>query len=101
MVFIIVNEHLESCYSNEDGEKIYNLIYKELKDGRKITISFEGVNSVTSSFVNTSFIELLNDFTFEYIKNSIEFKKTSKPLRDIITKRFAFEVKKEKELVAN
>jgi hypothetical protein len=94
MVKIIVADHLGRCYSNEDGQKLYDLIKRELQYGNKVTVSFEGIDTVTSSFVNSALIELLNDHSFETIKAFIKFEGTRKSIGNLIKSRFDFEVYK-------
>lgn len=61
-------------------------------------MSFSGVNGVPTSFSNSAFIELLNDFTFEYIKQYITFIDTSPQINKMLNKRFHYEVVKRKEV---
>lgn len=92
MVKIIVADHVGRCYSNEDGQKLYNLLKRELQSGNKVTVSFDGIDTVTTSFVNSSLIELLNDYSFETIKAFINFEGTKKSIGNLIKNRFNFEV---------
>lgn len=48
--------------------------------------------ALNSSFVNSAFIELLNDYIFNFIKNNIRFVDSTKQINDIIKSRFAFEI---------
>ena len=94
MVTINITDHVGRCYSNEDGKVIQHLLKKHLVAGNKITVSFGNVGAVTSSFVNTAFIELLNEYDFDYIKKSIRFVNSTKQINDMIKNRFSFEVKR-------
>ncbi|MCK2020669.1 STAS-like domain-containing protein [Peribacillus frigoritolerans] len=66
-----------------------------------ITISFKNVDGVTSSFINTALIELLDDYDFSVIKKHLNFINSSKQINDIIKSRFSFEVNRRKNLVAS
>lgn len=101
MVVVNVLNHVERCYSNEDGTKIFKLLTKYLNKGEIVILSFEGVNSLTSSFTNTALIELLKEYDFNYIKNNLRFTNSNKNINEMIKHRFAFEVKrmKQKELI--
>ena len=55
----------EACITLEDGDKIYNLIYPELMDGRPVELDFGGVSILFSPFFNAAFGRLLKDFTPE------------------------------------
>lgn len=88
---INIKDHVERCYSNEDGKIILDLIKKSFEDGETATLSFAGINSVTSSFTNTAFIELLKEYEFNYIKKNLRFIDSNKLINDMIKSRFTFE----------
>lgn len=95
---IRVNVHIGRCYSNDDGSIIYNLILPLLRQGKNISVSFDGIDSVTSSFVNSAFLVLLDHFDFDFIKTHISFVHSTKQINDMIRDRFIFEVKKRDQL---
>ncbi|MEB9549522.1 STAS-like domain-containing protein [Bacillus cereus] len=99
MVTINVLNHVEGCYSNDDGYVILNLIKKAFKDNKQVTVSFEGVNSVTSSFVNSAFIELLNWYDFNFIRSNLHFTNSTKQINSTIKHRFQFETSQKKEVM--
>lgn len=94
---IKVMDYVEKCYSNSDGEIIFNIINKAFKESNKIIVSFEGVTSLNSSFVNSAFIELLDKYDFSIIQEKIQFKDSTSQINRIIKERFNFEVSR-KEL---
>ncbi|MGE6670963.1 STAS-like domain-containing protein [Bacillus altitudinis] len=94
-----VLDHVERCYSNNDGKIIQTMVKSAFRNDEKITLSFEGVDGVTSSFVNTALIDLLEEFSFDFIKNHIAFSDTNSQINKLINDRFKFEVKKRKSLV--
>lgn len=98
---INVLDHVERCYSNEDGKIILHLLKRALKSGETVEVSFEGVNSLTSSFTNTALIELLKDFEFVHIKKHLRFINTNRTINGMIRDRFEFESQRynNKELV--
>ena len=85
-------DHVKHCYTQDDGFVIFNLVYPRLKEGKPVEISFDGVTTVPSSFVNTAFIRLLDEFTFEAIKENLSFSKSTKQINEMIKTRFDFEV---------
>ncbi|AVR33460.1 STAS-like domain-containing protein [Bacillus cereus] len=99
MVTINVLNHVERCYSNDDGYTILNLIKTAFENNEKVTISFEGVTSATSSFINSALIELLGSYDFDYIRSNLHFINTTKQINSIIKSRFQFETTKKKEVV--
>lgn len=46
------------CIDSEDGEKVYGVILEALGEGKNIEISFEGVEDITSLFLNTAIGQL-------------------------------------------
>ena len=97
---IKVTDYIKQCYSNSDGQIIRNLISTVFSDGQKVKVSFENVDSVTSSFVNTAFIALLDSFTYDFIRSCMSFSNSTKQINKMIKDRFEFEVSERKELVA-
>jgi len=91
---INVLDHVERCYSNGDGKVILDLLKAAFSGGESVTLSFQGVTSVTSSFTNTALIELLKEYNLSYIKKHLRFVNTNKLINDMIKARFAFESKR-------
>ena len=67
LVNITVKDYVDQVYSNEDGMVIYNTLKSELEKSNKIQVSFKDITALNSSFVNSAFIELLNDYDFRFI----------------------------------
>jgi len=61
----------EFCVDADDGQKVYDLIAKALREGTKIKLSFQNVEVLTSAFLNTAIGQLYRDFTEEQIKSSL------------------------------
>src|SRR3972149_8772683 len=59
------------CVEADDGQKVYELIKKALQENRKVKVSFQNVEMLTSAFLNTAIGQLYKDFTEEEIKNSL------------------------------
>ncbi|KAA6450325.1 STAS-like domain-containing protein [Bacillus swezeyi] len=96
---IRVINHVERCYSNEDGQIIFDIIDEKFQKKEKVTLSFAGINGVTSSFVNTALIDLLNKYDFDYVKRNLKFIHTNRQINASINERFKYEVKKRKQLI--
>lgn len=89
MVIEVMN-HVERCYSNDDGIVIFALIKKAFDHGDNVTISFTGVNSITSSFTNSAFIELIKEFDISFVKKHLSFVNSNKSINTMIKDRFDF-----------
>lgn len=55
----------EDCLTPEDGQKIYDLIYPELKADRDLNLDFDKTKRFASPFFNFSIGRLLKDITPE------------------------------------
>ena len=80
------------CYTQDDGQKVFEALYPKLQRGEKIELSFDGVETVPSSFINTSLIHLLDKISFDTIKANLRFVNTTKQINEMIRTRFDFEV---------
>ncbi|MCD5029240.1 STAS-like domain-containing protein [Enterococcus asini] len=94
MVTIIVNQILSSCVTNDDGDVLYNEIKAAFGNGEKVRISFQGIFGLNSSFVNSAFIQLLEDYDFDFIKKHLMFTDSNKQINGLILSRFRFETEK-------
>ena len=68
-VFNMVGSGL--CVEADDGQKVYDLIKKAFHEGKKIKLSFQNVEILTSAFLNTAIGQLYRDFSEEEIKSSL------------------------------
>lgn len=91
-VVIYIAETVEYCYSNEDGAVIYRMIKKPLSEGQVVTLSFKGVGLVSSSFINSALLPLLDDHEFEWIKDNLKIINSTKYINDLIKNIFRLEV---------
>lgn len=94
MGIISVLSYVQSCYNNADGDVIRKLLEAQLRNNTPVTVSFKGVNSVPSSFVNSALVPLLDDYSFEKIKSLIKFSDTNSQINEMIRTRLTFEASK-------
>lgn len=85
-------DYVKQCYTQEDGKKIYTVVLPYLEKKIKVELSFDGVEFVPSSFVNTALIALLDKVPFQTIRECLSFVDTTKQINDMIRDRFLFEV---------
>lgn len=90
---IKVLDHGKNCFTNQDGEIILKLVKSMMDKGQKVDVSFKGIDSVTSSFVNSAFIELLKYYPFEYIRSNLNFSNTNRHINSIIKKDLYLKLK--------
>ena len=61
-----------NCGSYEDGDKIYNIIYPEVKKGNKVQLDFTKIRVLASPFLNAAIGHLLQDIPIEVLKERLE-----------------------------
>ncbi|WP_340018266.1 STAS-like domain-containing protein [Paenibacillus sp. FSL H3-0457] len=94
-----VTDHVDQCYSNADGDQIRTQLLQNFEVNEKVIVSFQGLDSVSSSFINSAFIDLLENYDFKFIKNHLGFKDTTRPINEAIRDRFSYEVNDRKQHV--
>lgn len=81
-------DHVPHCYTSKDGEIIRRIIHGGLAKNQEVILSFSGVNDVPSSFVNAALVSLLEDFSFDYIRNHLTIVNSNTQINDMIRRRF-------------
>lgn len=56
----------------EDGQKVHGLIEKALNDKKKVTLSFQNIEILTTAFLNTAVGQLYKDHTEDFIKENLK-----------------------------
>jgi hypothetical protein len=65
-VFDIVGGGL--CVSSDDGQLVHDQIAELLRKKHKVIISFEGVDTLITAFLNTAIGQLYGEFPEEYVR---------------------------------
>lgn len=71
-VFEVVGSSL--CVASDDGQKIYDQIAVALRKGRKVSLSFQNVDSLTSAFLNAAIGQLYGEFSEDQIRRNFSVK---------------------------
>lgn len=82
------------CYNQKDGNRMFVVVDERLKRKMPVIISFEGVDTVPSSFVNAALIALLEKHSFADIRAHVAFSNTTRQINEMIKTRFDFETSK-------
>jgi len=73
MAILKINNFVNRCYDNNDGIIIYKQLVHLIKEAQitkeKVKISFQGFDFVTTSFINSAFVQLLEKFDIDDIIN--------------------------------
>jgi hypothetical protein len=92
-VVIRILDHVQTYSTYEDGEVIYRLIAEELRAGRAVTLSFSGIKSIPSAFVNAALVKLIEEFDFDYIRSRLKIVESTRQINRLIKDRFYFATK--------
>ena len=89
---IRILDHISSYSSYSDGEVIYRLIEREFESKRDVTLSFQGIKSISSAFANSALIRLVEKFAFEDIRARLHIVDSTRQINRLVKDRFAFAV---------
>jgi len=84
---IKVREIALAADTGDQGSAVLAYIQRELREHGDVVISFEGVMNATPSFVNASFVALLEDYSLEEIKRRIKVVKSTRQINEMIKSR--------------
>lgn len=90
MVTIQVKAHIPYCDTNEQGEKIFDLINRAFAGGQDVTLSFEGIEDTTTSFINSAFVQLLDRYSLQVIKSRLRIVRSTRQINSLIRDRMNF-----------
>lgn len=72
-IFDIVGGPL--CVSADDGQRVHDKIVPLLRDGKKVVLSFEQVETLISDFLNAAIGQLYGEFPEELIREMVSVRK--------------------------
>ncbi len=65
--------------STDDGKKLFNELYKNIKDSKKVELSFDGINMLISHFLNEAVGKLYEKFkNWDVLDQAIIYKDIDK-----------------------
>ncbi len=82
---ILVTKYSSPLQTHEEGSKVYHLIRDSFVKGQPVELSFEGVDSVTSTFINTAIVLLLDEYQIDEIKKNLKIIKTNSQINKMIS----------------
>lgn len=88
----VLNQHV----TNEDGDLLFNIIRDEFEKDNKVNISMLDVYGLNTSFVNSAFIQLLEHYSYDFIKKNLTFSNSNKQINDVILENFKYQTEKGK-----
>lgn len=84
MVNVRIKDYVEYAYTYEEGQKIFDIIFPLIAKGEKVSISFDGIKAVPSSFVNSAILQLLQNFSIDQIRSSLMISDSTVYINDVI-----------------
>ena len=90
MATVRITDHVQQASTYDDGQVIFNLIANDVRSGRPVVVSFEGLHAVPSAFINAALLQLVETVPLEQIFRSLQITNSTKFINDMINRRFAF-----------
>jgi hypothetical protein len=81
---------VDTATSYEDGETVYQKLLEEIRAGHEVTVSFEGIGSVPSAFINAAFVKLLETHSFDEVRSLLKIKNSTRHINELVKSRFEF-----------
>lgn len=88
---IIVRNVSGFADTNAQGDRLFGAITHALSSGTTVTVDFSDVSNATSSFVNSSFVRLLDLYDFATIQKLIRIVGTNRQVANMIKARMQYE----------
>ena len=98
MVKLIVKNIISGDLNHDDGDKLFSVVSSHLDKGL-VSLDFIGMDIVTPSFLNTSFIPLVKKYDYAYLKKNLEIKNANSLIIKFIKQSINLALK-EKSVVA-
>lgn len=88
MVLVRVKDHVQYAYTYEEGQVIYELIEPAIARGDAVTVSFDGLKAVPSSFINASILQLADRFSIDHIRTHLQIADSTRFINELIKRGF-------------
>lgn len=97
---IRISDLVTSCDTADQGDVVLTALCKALSQDRYVALSFSGMSTATSSFVNAAFVRLLEAMSFDEIKARIAITASTRQINEMIRYRLRYESEKTNKAVA-
>ncbi|MEG6574863.1 MULTISPECIES: STAS-like domain-containing protein [Bacillales] len=73
-MIILIRDVIQSNFavSPENGDKVYNLLKERLSNKELTVLSFEGLDQITTAFLNNAIAKLYNNFSSEQLNKYLK-----------------------------
>lgn len=76
------------CVAQDDGQRLFEVLRDALSSDQKVALSFAGVESLTTAFLNAAVGQLLRHFDAAFLRENLKFRDLSgeqlRLLREVI-----------------
>ena len=87
---IRIRDFVSGANTSEQGEIVFSHLSDQIgKQQGEIVVSFDGIQTATSSFVNAAFVELLTRFSYADLKARLRIVNSTRQINDMIKMRLA------------
>ena len=90
---IQVNSLVSQAASEDDGSAVFAELSQALDREDIVTLSFAGLKTASTSFVNTAFVPLIDLMSFDEIKRRLKIIESSRQINHMIKWRLEAEAK--------
>src|SRR4051812_19009641 len=77
------------CYSPDDGAVIASVLRDAFARNEHVTLSFDRVSDVPSSFINSAFVSLLDTYSFDWLKAHLTITDATSQIADMFRRCLA------------
>jgi hypothetical protein len=88
---IYVQKIVPAADTASQGELLFKQLSTAFEANENVTLSFEGIDTATSSFVNTALVQLLDRMTFDSIKKRLKVVSSTRQINEMIKRRLSRE----------
>lgn len=73
--------------TSEQGALVFSVLQKALRNPGSVVVSFDGIQTATSSFVHAAFVALLDHFSYGDLKARLRVINSTRQINDMIRAR--------------
>ena len=84
---IRVRDIVAGANTADQGAQVFRLLHEALQKEGAVVLSFDSVQTATSSFVNAAFVELLKDFSYGDLKARLRVISSTRQINEMIKMR--------------
>ncbi len=88
---IRIADLVTSCDTTQQGEVVLATLRKSFTINGPVTVSFAGIGTATSSFVNAALVDLMDSVPFSDIKARLKIVDSSRQINEMIRHRLTTE----------